>query len=494
MSGLKTAIYAIIIVVILAAIYMLATGHGGIAPAPAPSSGNSLVALQLTDPPQVPSGTQSLVIDYSSMAVHVSGAQHSGWIQSNASGSIDLLSLLNVSQTLGTVAVPNGTSINMVRFYVTASKITINGTSYNVTLPSTQVTADISGNSTVNASSSVLLSLSPTIVTILTSNSTVFVMVPSVKAVILSNGTNSSTVQIGARRSLGTQANRELERITPNITITGASLSVSGNTTHLLITVKNNANSSVLLTHVGMYGNISVALNANAIEDNALHLESELQDRLRNGTVCLNLSSNKSSSSTLPVNARDSAGLGVNVSVNQSIGQRNGSSQDNANVNSSANATTTDNVNAQQHGNAGDNFRLNYTELGDIGNQVSSGVGLHLNGSVCTTAGFSQFQTQLRSRFMNLSSDFGQMEMRFKQVHFLIASNGTLILPYYVEDFNNTGYPLQSGQSFTFTFNGPMVTSNGGLVIMPVVGSVYTVDIGGQSDARAQTNVTVSAA
>ena len=182
-----------------------------------------LVSLQLTDPPSVPAGTQSLMVNYNSLEVHVSGTSNSGWVQSNSSGSINLLSLLNVSQTIGTVVIPNNSVINQVRFNIASASIEINGTTYNLTVPSDQVTAHISSNAGLNNSPGVLLSLSPTVISILSVNSSVFVMVPSVRAVIIQNGTSNTTVKVGSRRVLNSNDTMSLDKIKSNITVSSTS-------------------------------------------------------------------------------------------------------------------------------------------------------------------------------------------------------------------------------------------------------------------------------
>ncbi len=472
---------AIALVVIVAAAYVVLS----VQKAPAASGG--LVALQLTDPPVVPTGTQSLMIKYSSLEVHTSGAAHSGWIESNNSGNVNLLALLNLSQTIGTVTVPNNSTIDMVRFNVTSANITINGTVYNVTLPSRQVTANIEGETAVNSSGGVLLSLSPTIVTILTSNTTVFVMVPSVKAIMIANGTNQTTVVVGERHSLTEHDGRELSRITPNIAITGASLESLKNATSLSVTVMNNANQSVLVKNIGLSGDIATSLNVNAIDYNTAHVEAELGDRIRNGTACLNISA---SNTVVNITTQDRPNATAGISYNITMGQnRSDNSHQGYGEGAGANGSAT--VSGSENEASG--YMLNLSELGNIGERIKVDTGMKFNGSICTASGFMQFQNEFRNRSVGLAENFGAQQMRFRQVHFLVAANGTLMLPYSIEDFNDTGYPLQAGQSHTFTFNGEIVTSDGGIVITPVINSAYTVEIGAESDAKASYNVTAMA-
>ena len=76
--------------------------------------GNISVPVSLTDPPEVPSGTSALVVTYSSVGVHLLGAGNdSGWIYSNTSGTLNLMSLVNVSQAIATVTIPANATINV---------------------------------------------------------------------------------------------------------------------------------------------------------------------------------------------------------------------------------------------------------------------------------------------------------------------------------------------------------------------------------------------
>ena len=62
------------------------------------------MVFSLTDPPQVPIGTTSLVISYSSVQAHVVGSAGSGaWVNGSGSGTLDLMGLLNSSQVIGNV-------------------------------------------------------------------------------------------------------------------------------------------------------------------------------------------------------------------------------------------------------------------------------------------------------------------------------------------------------------------------------------------------------
>ncbi len=261
----KVWFYAIGIAIVAVVAYILISSNSS---GTLSSSGNSYVPISLTDPPQVPNGTTSLIATYSSVGVHLVGSNSSGsWITSQTSGKVDLMSLVNVSEVIAGISVPANAAINEVRFNITNANITINGTIYNVTVPNEEITARVSGNEKVNASSGVLVDLSPSVIAVSTNDSTVFVMVPYVKAVLVKSSMNVTTnssgnvtenvsLTVGHEINLSSNDRYRLSQIKPNITVTGVSLSSTANgSVSLQVTVKNNGNQSVNLDNIFLVGN-----------------------------------------------------------------------------------------------------------------------------------------------------------------------------------------------------------------------------------------------
>lgn len=452
-SNTTIAIGVIVVIVIIAAAFFLygsgpAAQSGG---GTTPQSGQSLLAVQITDPPQVPAHTQSLVVAYSSVQVHTSGGAGSGWVSATGSGSIDLMAVLNLSQTIATASVANGTTVDMVRFNVTSAKITINGTTYNVTVPSSTVTAKLTGESRVNGTNKALLQLSPVVATIVTENSTVFVLVPSVKAVIV--GSSSASLSVGARESLRADEEDRLNS-TASVSITGASLLVSGNTTKLSVTVSDSSNSSVVIKHIGVFGNESVLFNKSAIvaRADAQANESLSIARERLAEFCSNV--NKSASTSGSVNGIVRIGaLGSGSSNNTAAS----------------------------------------SEASDV--EVEGGYSVHVNGSICTAASaafISTLSNQINSQLINLTAKISSQQESARFFAFIVAGNSTLITPSAEGDFESSGYTLQAGQSHTFTFTGKIAPAQGHIVIVPKAGSVYKIGVQGEEGAFASTNVTAS--
>jgi hypothetical protein len=103
------------------------------------------------------------------------------------------------------------------------------------------------GFNKINGSSALILDFTPAVVTVYTSNSTEYVLVPSLLALSSTGLTNRA---VGSEEHVPTNINRSLFSERPNITITSASLQQVGNITKISVTVKDNSNEAVLLQHL----------------------------------------------------------------------------------------------------------------------------------------------------------------------------------------------------------------------------------------------------
>ena len=435
--NLKLAVGVIVIlaVVILAGLVFYSTPPGikyG-APTTLTVSGTQTPVL-LTDPPIVPAGTTALVISYSSVKVHTSGASSSGWLNASGSGTINLLSLINTTEVIGTANISANSTINMISFNVTSAIITINGTTSNVTLPSHTVTAHIAGENKVNATSGLLLDLSPTVAAIYTANSTVFVMVPSVRAIVVGSRNISAPQSVGSRVALNTSDKKDLEDAKPNISIESSSMSVSGNSTDLSVAVKDNSNSSVIIRHILVFGNYSVVVASSTRANATVHVISD------NGSISDsgNVSVGEGGSNSTDKGASIRANVTVNSNANVSVGRKLG---DNANVPPVA-----------------------------------------LNSS-------SASQDTSESDLVSEGIDAQHTRM----FNFLVNQNGTLVLPSSSSEYGgqDSGYNLTAGSTAIFTFSGKLSFGEGQITIMPSSGSTYSLVVSGENGASASTNVTV---
>ena len=230
----------------------------------ASSGGTPATPILLMDPPHLPAGATALIVSYSSIMAHTSGTAGSGWTNATGSGSINMLSVLNSSKVIGYANISANSTINLIRLNVTSATITINGTTYNVTIPNPQLTIAVAGKTKISPTTGVLLSLSPTVSAFSNNNSTTYIMAPSARAMVITNVSGTAHAGVGADVSLSAQDRSEFEGGELNITLTGAALSVANNVTTLSVTVTDNSNTTVTLHNLLLRGNETVTVSPSA--------------------------------------------------------------------------------------------------------------------------------------------------------------------------------------------------------------------------------------
>ena len=497
----KAVSYIIGIIVILAIIYIaigLVTPRPSIATTTvSPSvSSNGTVALMLTDPAQVPSGTTALNVTFSGARLHETGATNSsGFVNINASGTIDLLSLLNVSQTLGIASLNKTKSYDSIILNVSSSTITINGTTYNVTLPSNKLDVHVSN---VNATSgAVLVDLSPTIVQIISTNQTMFVMVPSVKAVIVgSSNVNSTVVKVGARARLNANIHSKLSLATPKIAITSASLSEEANHTDFSVTVKNSGNSTAYVNHILLFGIMGMNLSAGANARLHAAVQQVPEPYLFQSSGFGGITSIISQYSNGNYNLSSLYGeLASKYGANLSTGIKAGisSALESHNIsgflghiaNSSINLTAiTSNYSAF---NSEFGFNVSPSEFNSIRANMQNKLNLSVMESMHN---FNVSNVKLRGFIQAANAFDGHYH---NMMTFIISTNGTLMLPFDANQAEGPqGYSIAPGSSATFSYNGIISAGNGKLVIMPLQNQTYSVRVTGEEGAVATSNVIAS--
>ncbi len=498
----KAVSYIIGIIVILAIIYIaigLVTPRPSIATTTvSPSvSSNGTVALMLTDPAQVPSGTTALNVTFSGARLHETGATNSsGFVNINASGTIDLLSLLNVSQTLGIASLNKTKSYDSIILNVSSSTITINGTTYNVTLPSNKLDVHVSN---VNATSgAVLVDLSPTIVQIISANQTMFVMVPSVKAVIVgSSNVNSTAIKVGARARLNANIHSKLSLATPKVAITSASLSEEANRTDFSVTVKNSGNSTAYVNHILLFGIMGMNLSAGA--NARLHAAVQqvpepylFQSSGLGGIITSAISQYSNGNynlSSLYGELASKYGInlsaGIKAGISSAIKSHNLSSLLGHIANSSINLTAITSNSSAFNSEFG--FNVSPSEF----NSIRANMRNKLNLSVMESMhDFNVSSVKLRGFIQAANAFDGHYH---NMLAFIISTNGTLMLPFDANQAEGPqGYSIAPGSSATFSYSGIISAGNGKLVIMPLQNQTYSVRVTGEAGAVATSNVTAS--
>ncbi len=93
-------------------------------------------------------------ISYSSVQVHVADAgNEDGWYQVADSGSVESMSLVNVSLTLGSAEVQTGV-FNLISFNITSAAVTSNGVNVTAYVPANRISVPIVGGISVSTGNS----------------------------------------------------------------------------------------------------------------------------------------------------------------------------------------------------------------------------------------------------------------------------------------------------------------------------------------------------
>ena len=211
-------------------------------------SAQSSFAVMLTDPPNVPDGTSVLNMTYSNIELHITNADGTAqWLSVGSSGTVDLFSLINMSQTLASTTIPTNSSVDKIQFTIVTVNAVVNGTLYNVTTLTNTLVLEIANSQINQTLSGVLVDFNPTLLQIQSTDANgnpvdYYVLVPSATATVI-NGLDQAQIRVGAIERLGQDGRARLTHVvqdfSQNVTITSATLSVNGNTTNLSVTLQN---------------------------------------------------------------------------------------------------------------------------------------------------------------------------------------------------------------------------------------------------------------
>ena len=219
--------------------------------------------VMLTDPPTVPAGTTILDLTYSNVSLHVTYPNGTAlWLPVNASGTVNLFSLVNMSQTIASTTIPSGSAVDKIQFTIADVDAVVNEVMYNVTALSNTLVVSVKNSKVNQTLSGVLIDFNPTLVQIQATdaNGTLvyyYVLVPSATATIIGD-LSKEQIKVGTIVELG-QNNRVklvhvVEELSKNVTIASASLSVNGNATTLLVTIKNEGNFTFRVFGLTLHG------------------------------------------------------------------------------------------------------------------------------------------------------------------------------------------------------------------------------------------------
>jgi len=199
--------------------------------------------VALTDPPSVPAGTSALFLNYSRVELITNSSPYFA----NESGSVDLLSLLNVSKIIATFSLPKNVSVNQIRLFVSSVTIEINGSKYSVFVPSSVLKIPMANVSLVNGTIGALIDLRPHVVVTYAGQSLRFILTPVVFVMpFTAKEMNvSQRMNVGQVFAIPKHLSEELERESANLTLEAVSLYSRGNETVFYISLKNAGNEPV---------------------------------------------------------------------------------------------------------------------------------------------------------------------------------------------------------------------------------------------------------
>jgi len=203
----------------------------------------SSFAVALTDPPSVPAGTSALFLNYSRVELITNSSPY----VANINGSVNLLSLVNVSKIIATFSLPKYVNVNQIRLFVSSVTIEINGSKYSVFVPSSVLKIPLANVSLVNGTIGALIDLRPHVVVTYAGQGLRFILTPVVFAMPFT----AKEVNVSQRMNVGQvfvipkHISEELESESANLTLEAVSLYSQGNETVFYISLKNVGNEPV---------------------------------------------------------------------------------------------------------------------------------------------------------------------------------------------------------------------------------------------------------
>jgi len=258
---LKYGLAAVLVAIVVIAVALFANPMSLITPSQ--TSGGASFLVMLTDPPTVPAGTTVLNLTYSNVSLHVTYLNGTAvWLPVNASGTVNLFSLVNISQTIASTTIPSGSSVDKIQFTIAGAEAKVNGTVYPVTALSSTLVISIANSQVNQTLSGVLVDFNPTLVQIQATGSNgnlvnYYVLVPSATATVVTS-LSQAQVRVGTIVELG-QNDREklvrvIEKFSKNVTIVSASLSVNGSVTSLSVKLMNEGNVTFRVFGLTLHG------------------------------------------------------------------------------------------------------------------------------------------------------------------------------------------------------------------------------------------------
>ena len=415
---IKVGAVGIMAIIGFLGIFILAFGMHGV------SGRYVTVNVLLTDPPHVPLGTESLYINYTSIRLHV--ANTTKWISVNASGRIDLMSLINVSKIIGLASIPEGTNIDKISFTIQNGYINIDNKTYGLYMGSNQITGSITGLKKINSTEDILVDFSPAVLALYNNNSVSFEMIPSLSAEVI-NGRQLIPHKYGNGDMFAFSNNAEynLSALRNGLDITSAKIESEGNLTRIVVIVKDISNRSINVSHIEVFGQEPVYLN------------SKVLNSMSDGGIVSRLGQKNSF-----INSYNWTSGNINSSWFVYPGRR---------------------------------------EYGNENGIAWVTIGGFFNMPRIINSDSGKFSSE--AVLINQAYNVSYMKDRLGVVDFIIDKNETLTEPFSpLFQGGSFGYVINPGQSATFEFNGTVTMGKAGLMIVNFTpGEIYRIGIIGSN-------------
>ena len=215
--------------------------------------GTGTLAVLMTDPPTVPDGVTAVYIDYSSVEIHIANAgNQTGWTDLQTSGEINLMSIINQSQTIASTNISSG-KFNGMRFNVTSAVVTFQGANYTADLVYQEHTlyvwipggVIITNGQTTGA----MIDMTPTVLLLGNTTNPTFAFIPAARGYTLPANSIVNHPHKGDRDDYNGNVADAIQDIT-KFQLTAASLSPNS----LSVSVLNNGNATVIFHMVALTG------------------------------------------------------------------------------------------------------------------------------------------------------------------------------------------------------------------------------------------------
>lgn len=161
------------------------------------------LAILITDPSIIPNGVTAVYFNYSKIEIHASGTNNqSGWEDLPASGALNLLAVLNSTETIAAVNISSGL-FNSIRFNMTSVFVTFQNENYSAYFENQKHTLvlpivggiDVKGGQTSGA----LIEMMPTILLVGNDTDPAFAFIPEARGFVLPALSVSIHPKIGDR-------------------------------------------------------------------------------------------------------------------------------------------------------------------------------------------------------------------------------------------------------------------------------------------------------